>query len=78
MLFALMNTVKIFSFCLKNFPCVTTKFPVFSLSGKGKNQIPCFLCSMATLMKMETCDENQRLLNLGEAGQIEPMDASQI
>ena len=40
---------KIFSLCLKNFPCVTTKFPVFSLSGKSKNQIPCFPCSVATL-----------------------------
>ena len=39
MLFAVINTVK-------NFPCVTAKFPVFSLSGKSKNQIP---CSVATL-----------------------------
>ena len=37
---------KIFSLCLKNFPCVITKFPVFSLSGKSKNQIP---CAVATL-----------------------------
>ena len=28
----------------KYFPCVTAKFPVFSLSGKSKNQIPCFPC----------------------------------
>ena len=36
---------KIFSLCLKIFPCVKAKFPVFSLSGKSKNQIPCFpLC----------------------------------
>ena len=42
MLFAVINTVK-------NFPCVTVKFPVFSLSGKSKNQIPCFPCAVATL-----------------------------
>ena len=44
--------VKIFSLCLKNFPCVTAKFPVFSLSGKSKSQIPCFPCfpcAVATL-----------------------------
>ena len=35
---------KIFSLCLKIFPCVKAKFPVFSLSGKSKNQIPCFPC----------------------------------
>ena len=40
---------KIFSLCLKIFPCVKAKFPVFSLSGKSKNQIPCFPCAVATL-----------------------------
>ena len=43
---------KIFSLCLKIFPCVKAKFPVFSLSGKIKNQIPCFPCfpcAVATL-----------------------------
>ena len=33
---------------------VRTKFPVFSLSGKSKNQIPCFPCSVDTLNK-ENC-----------------------
>ena len=42
---------KIFSLCLKIFPCVKAKFPVFSLSGKSKNQIPCFPCAVATLRK---------------------------
>ena len=28
---------------------VSAKFPVFSLSGKSKNQIPCFPCAVATL-----------------------------
>ena len=41
--------VKIFSLCLKTFHCATAKFPVFSLFGKSKNQIPCFLCAVATL-----------------------------
>ena len=50
---------KIFSLCLKIFPCVKAKFPVFSLSGKSKNQIPCFPCfpcAVATLtnLKVET------------------------
>ena len=40
---------KLFSLRLKIFPCVTAKFPVFSLSGKSKNQIPCFPCAAATL-----------------------------
>ena len=43
------NHSKIFSLCLKMFPCVTAKFPVFSLFGKSKNQIPCFPCAVATL-----------------------------
>ena len=30
-------------------PCVFPKFPVFSLSGKFDNQIPCFPCAVATL-----------------------------
>ena len=30
-------------------PCVVPKFPLFSLSGKSDNQIPCFLCAVATL-----------------------------
>ena len=45
--------LKIFSLCLKNCPCVTTKFPVFSLSGKSKDQIPCFPrfpCAVDTLL----------------------------
>ena len=41
---------KIFSLCLKIFPCVKAKFPVFSLSGKIKNQIQCFPCTVATLI----------------------------
>ena len=50
MLFAVINTVKnIFPCVLKNSPCVTAKFPVFSLSGKSENQIPCFPCAVATL-----------------------------
>ena len=37
----------------KHFPCASkffhakAKFPVFSLSGKSKNQIPCFPCAVA-------------------------------
>ena len=38
----LIITVQIFSLCQHIFPCVRTKFPVFSLSGKSMNQIPCF------------------------------------
>ena len=49
-LFILIFTVKIFSLCFQIFPCVTAKFPVFSLSGKSKNQIPCFPCVVATLL----------------------------
>ena len=45
----LIITVQIFSLCYQIFPCVRTKFPVFSLSGKSKNQIPCFPCAVATL-----------------------------
>ena len=41
--------LKIFSLCLKNFPYVIKKFPVFSLSGRSKDQIPCFSCAVATL-----------------------------
>ena len=47
----LIITVQIISLCLQIFPCVRTKFPVFSLSGKSKNQITCFPCAMATLNK---------------------------
>ena len=48
-LFVLINTVKnIFPVSQKNSLCYN-KFPVFSLSGKSKNQIPCFPCAMATL-----------------------------
>ena len=49
MLFVLINSQKYF-------PCVSKTFPVlqqnslFSLSGKSKNQIPCFLCAVATLI----------------------------
>ena len=41
-----------FSLCCQNFPGVKiklTKFPVFSLSGKVKIQIPCFPCAVVTL-----------------------------
>ena len=31
------------------FPCVVPKFPVFSLSGKTDNQIPCFPSAVAIL-----------------------------
>ena len=51
-LFMLIITVQIFSLCWQIFLCVRTKFPVFSLSGKRKNQIPCFPCfpcAVATL-----------------------------
>ena len=51
-LFMLIITIHIFSLCQQIFPCVRTKFPVFSLSGKSKNQIPCFPCAMATLKKI--------------------------
>ena len=47
----LIITVQIFSLCWQIFPCVRTKFPVFSLSGKSKNQIPCFPCAVATLFE---------------------------
>ena len=46
----LIITLQIFSLCKQIFPCVRTKFPVFSLSGKRKNQIPCFPCAVATLL----------------------------
>ena len=36
--------------CVSNFFHVTAKFPVFSLSGKSKNQILCFPCAVATLL----------------------------
>ena len=35
--------------CCPNFPCSVPKFPVFSLSGKSDNKIPCFPCAVATL-----------------------------
>ena len=38
-----------FSLCQSKIPCVKAKFPVFSLSGKSENQIPCFPCAVATL-----------------------------
>ena len=40
----------IFSLCCTDFPCVGLKFPVFSLSGKTDDQIPCFPCAVATLL----------------------------
>ena len=43
------------SLCCPNFPCVVPKFPVFSLSGKSDNQIPCFPCAVATLYDYLTC-----------------------
>ena len=49
MLFAFINTVKNIFPVSQNFPCVTTKFPVFSPTGKSKNQIPCFPCAVVTL-----------------------------
>ena len=42
----LIITVQIFSLCLKHFPYATAKFPVFCLSGKSKNQIPCYISSI--------------------------------
>ena len=36
----------------QTFPFVTAKFPVFSLSGKSKSQIPSFPCAMATLYSL--------------------------
>ena len=33
--FLLINTVKMVFLCFQHFPCVTAKFPVFSLSGKS-------------------------------------------
>ena len=44
--------VQIFSLCWHIFPCVRMKFPLFSLSGKSKNQIPCFPCAVATLINV--------------------------
>ena len=44
-----------------NFPCVVPKFPVFSLSGKSDNQIPCFPCAVATLSKSSLCAESLSL-----------------
>ena len=38
------------SLCCPDFPCVVPKFPVFSLSEKTNNQIPCLPCAMATLI----------------------------
>ena len=46
--FILSITVKGFSLRLQSFLCVTVKFSAF-LSGKCKNQIPCFPCIVATL-----------------------------
>ena len=44
-------TVQLFSLDLKNCPQVTAKFPLFSLSGKSNNKIPCFPYAVATLLK---------------------------
>ena len=49
----LIITIQIFSLCLQIFSCVSTKFPVFSLSGKSKNQFPCFPSAVATLAKVQ-------------------------
>ena len=46
----LIITVQIFSLCKQIFSYVRTNFPVFSLSGKSKNQILCFACAVATLL----------------------------
>ena len=35
--------------CCPKFPRIVPKFPVFSLSGKSDNQIPCFPWAVATL-----------------------------
>ena len=43
-------TIKYFIFKeILKIPCAVPKFPVFSLSGKSDNQIPCFPCAVATL-----------------------------
>ena len=55
-LFMLIITVQIFSLCYQIFPYDRTKFPVFSLSGKSKNQIPCFPCAVATLDYHTYCE----------------------
>ena len=46
----LIITVQIFFPVLANFSLCQNKFPVFSLSGKSKNQIPYFPCAVATLI----------------------------
>ena len=38
--------------CVVQIPCVVPKFPVFSLSGKSDNQIPCFPCAVAPLQSL--------------------------
>ena len=47
--FKKVNILLILIITVKIFPCAKAKFPVFSLSGKSKNQIPCFPCAVATL-----------------------------
>ena len=59
-----MNTVKnIFPVSQKFSLCYKQKFPVFSLSGKSKNQIPCFPCAVATLVeRKENVYSSHRIL----------------
>ena len=54
---------KKFSSCLKIFPCATTKFRMFSLSGKSKDQIPCFPCAVATLFEAKNYAEQSKAKN---------------
>ena len=55
------------SLCCPNFPCVVPKFPVFSLSGKIDNQIPCFPCAVATL---NVTSVSSKLPNIDKSQQI--------
>ena len=49
---------KIFSLCLKMFPCVKAKFPVFPCVSKcfpvSKQNSLCFPCAVATLLHFQT------------------------
>ena len=47
--FKIFPVLKVNSLCKIIFLIFFGKFPVFSLSGKSKNQIPCFPCAVATL-----------------------------
>ena len=39
--------------CLQTIRSIKAKFPVISLSGKGKNHIPRFLCAVATQFRLK-------------------------